>query len=234
MTREPIGQTTYNRIGDRFADEVDTRPYNALFERPATLALVGEVAGKHVLDMGCGNGWYSETLRDRGATVVAFDVSETMLYRAKERLGKTVPLFHQSLDRTYDFARDAEFDLAIAPLCLSYVPDLRPVYREVARVLKPGGAFVFSTHHPANDYSRHSEGDYHETRLLTERWSWLGEMQFYRRPLQEILDPLWEAGLILERFVEAIPTEEFARLQPESFAKERRSPSFVCLRVLRR
>ena len=183
--------------------------------------------------MGCGHGWYTETLQKQGAVVVGFDASETMLRRARECLGETAELYHQSLDEPYAFARDAEFDLVIAPLCLHYVPDLRPVYREAARVLKPGGAFVFSTHHPANDYSHHPEGDYHETRLVTENWKWLGEVRFYRRPMQEILDPLWEAGLTLERFVEALPNEAFARLYPENFMQVKRSPAFLCVRAKR-
>ena len=228
-----IGQATYDRIGDAYADVIDTRPYNALYERPATLALVGDVAGRRVLDMGCGHGWYAETLRNKGAAVVGFDASETMLHRAAERLGETVSLHRQSLDEPYAFAKDAEFDLAVAPLCLHYVPDLRPVYAEVARILKPEGAFIFSTHHPANDYPHHPEGDYHETRLVMDFWKGIGEVQFYRRPMQEILDPLFEAGLLLERFVEALPNEAFARQLPESFAQVKRSPAFLCVRARR-
>ena len=49
-----IGPTNYDAIAERYAAGIDERPWNALYERPATLALLPTVAGKDVLDAGCG------------------------------------------------------------------------------------------------------------------------------------------------------------------------------------
>ena len=54
-----VGPTDYDTIASRYAAEVDERPWNALYERPATLALLPNIGGKDVLDAGCGPGWYT-------------------------------------------------------------------------------------------------------------------------------------------------------------------------------
>jgi hypothetical protein len=57
----------YERLAEAYAARVDTKPHNAYYERPATLSLLPDVAGKRVLDAGCGPGVYSEWLAERGA-----------------------------------------------------------------------------------------------------------------------------------------------------------------------
>jgi hypothetical protein len=51
------GPTDYDTIASRYAAGVDDRPFNALYERPATLALLPDVGGRDILDAGCGPGW---------------------------------------------------------------------------------------------------------------------------------------------------------------------------------
>jgi len=53
------GPTDYDTIAARYASEIDERPWNALYERPATLALLPNVEGKDVMDAGCAHGWYA-------------------------------------------------------------------------------------------------------------------------------------------------------------------------------
>src|SRR6185437_2041073 len=62
----------------RYAAAVDEAPYNALYERPAMLALLPPVADCHILDAGCGGGWYAAQLLGRGANVTAIDASATL------------------------------------------------------------------------------------------------------------------------------------------------------------
>jgi len=82
-----VGPTDYDTIASRYAAGVDERPWNALYERPATLALLPDVGGKDILDAGCGPGWYSDWLACNGARVVAVDYSARMVRLADERLG---------------------------------------------------------------------------------------------------------------------------------------------------
>jgi 2-polyprenyl-3-methyl-5-hydroxy-6-metoxy-1,4-benzoquinol methylase len=74
-----VGPTDYDTIASRYAALIDERPWNALYERPTTLALLPDVGGKDVLDAGCGPGWYADWLVRRGARVEVIDLSPAMV-----------------------------------------------------------------------------------------------------------------------------------------------------------
>jgi len=80
---EPVAREAYEKLADSYAARAPTKPHNAYYERPATLSLLGEVAGKRVLDAGCGPGIYAEELVARGAEVVGFDASGRMVELAR-------------------------------------------------------------------------------------------------------------------------------------------------------
>src|SRR4051794_39702395 len=96
--------------------------YNAHYDRPAVLSLLGDVAGLDVLDAGCGPGIYLETLLDRGAKVVAFDASASMVALAKARADGRAEVHHLRLDEPLPFA-DRSFDLVVCALAIHYVDD---------------------------------------------------------------------------------------------------------------
>src|SRR6185437_3556449 len=87
-------------------------PYNAHYDRPAVLELVGDVAGKRVLDAGCGPGLYGEELLARGADLVAFDGSSAMVELARKRLGSSARVVHADLSGPLPFSA-SEFDLVV-------------------------------------------------------------------------------------------------------------------------
>jgi SAM-dependent methyltransferase len=84
---EPAGQavaTDYDSFAEVYSAENEVSLLNAYYERPATLALAGDVAGRRILDAGCGSGPLSAALRDRGAIVTGFDSSAGMLELARQ------------------------------------------------------------------------------------------------------------------------------------------------------
>jgi SAM-dependent methyltransferase len=113
--------------------------------REDDLRLLGELDGRAVLDVGCGAAQTSRWLSSRGARVVAFDLSMEQL-----RLGRstgTPPLLQADAERLP--FQDGVFDVACSAYgALPFVADSAAVMREVARVLKPGGRWVFSVTHP--------------------------------------------------------------------------------------
>jgi predicted TPR repeat methyltransferase len=87
---EPANQTVandYDGFAEAYSAENETSLANAYYERPAILALAGDVAGRRILDAGCGSGPLSAALRDRGAIVTGIDSSAKMLELARQRLG---------------------------------------------------------------------------------------------------------------------------------------------------
>jgi len=108
-----------------------------------SVGLLGDVAGRTVLDVGCGAGQTTRWLQARGARVAAFDLSEAQLRLAPPGL----PLVRADAE-ALPF-RDNAFDVACSAYgALPFVADAARVMREVARVLRPGGRWVFSVTHP--------------------------------------------------------------------------------------
>jgi len=112
--------------------------------------LLGDVRGRRVLEVGCGAAMCSRWLRSQGARPVGLDLSAGMLRHAVQaaaRTGLSVPLVQADAQRL-PFA-DACFDLACSAFgAVPFVADSAAVMREVARVLRPGGRWVFATPHP--------------------------------------------------------------------------------------
>ncbi|QIZ36906.1 class I SAM-dependent methyltransferase [Saccharopolyspora sp. ASAGF58] len=118
--------------------------------REQDAGLLGDVRGKRVLEVGCGAASCSRWLADQGAHPVGLDISAGMLRHAVaggERSGTAVPLVQASAD-CLPFADDS-FDLACSAFGgVPFVADAGAVFREVARVLRPGGRWVFAVTHP--------------------------------------------------------------------------------------
>ena len=116
----------------------------------ADVHLLGDVAGRRVLEVGCGAAQCSRWLQAQGAQVVAGDLSLAMLQRSgliDAGRDRSVPLV-QTDAAGLPFA-DGVFDLACSAYgAVPFVADSAAVMREVARVLRPGGRWVFSVSHP--------------------------------------------------------------------------------------
>jgi SAM-dependent methyltransferase len=232
------------RDGERTASQYDAmaRAYgqanaggvNAYYERPATIALLDKVAGRRVLEVGCGPGELTLWLADQGAAVTAMDVSPEMVRRARERTGGRAKVLLADLAEPLTFAADGSIDLVVASLVLHYVADWDPVLREFHRVLAPGGIVVFSTHHPAMDWQLHSPEDYFAVRQVTESWTLAGgpfDVTFWRRPLTAMTAAIAAAGFVIDLLVEPEPVPQLRERDPEADARLRTKPAFLFFRL---
>jgi len=234
--RKSIAYDAYEKLADAYAEQVDTKPHNAYLERPATLSLMPDVRGKRVLDAGCGPGSKSEWLVKHGAEVVAVDASPQMIEHARKRLGDAVEVKLHDLQDPLSFLEDSSIDLVLASLVMDYIEDWVPIFREFRRILKPKGILVFSAGHPFADYFlREGAKDYFEIEKVEMMWTTWGEpvlMPSYRRPLENITNALYKAGFTIERLVEAKPTEDYKRADPEGYEKVSKRPSFLCVKAI--
>nr|WP_285548798.1 class I SAM-dependent methyltransferase [Actinoplanes regularis] len=118
--------------------------------READAGLLGDVQGKRILELGAGAAAGARWLHGQGAQAVALDLSAGMLRHAREaasRSGVTVPLV-QADALALPF-RSASFDIVCTAFgAIPFVADSAAAMREVARVLRPGGSWVFSVTHP--------------------------------------------------------------------------------------
>ena len=118
--------------------------------RESDAGLLGELVGRRVLEVGCGSAPCARWLAAQGAQVVGLDLSAVMLLHAVQAAGETgisVPLVQAEAGRLPFGERS--FDLACSAFgAVPFVADSAEVMREVARVLRPGGRWVFAVTHP--------------------------------------------------------------------------------------
>ena len=103
-------------------------------------------AGKRVLDLGCAGGFMAEALADRGAQVTGIDPAEKAIAaaRAHARTVGHAIAYDVGVGEALPYDR-AGFDAVVCVDVLEHVSDLDRVLAEVARVLRPGGLFLFDT-----------------------------------------------------------------------------------------
>ena len=207
-----------------------SRLINAYYERPAILALAGDVTGRRILDAGCGSGPLFAALRDRGAIVTGIDASTGMLEQARRRLGYDADLRVADLGRPLPFP-DGAFDDVIASLVLHYLEDWGPALTELRRVLTVGGRLIVAVDHP---FAIHSiqrlagrRTNYFETYNWTEEWTMGGQtvlMSFWNRPLHAMIDAFTAAGFRISIISEPHPVPAARELDPDGFRMLTTSP----------
>lgn len=112
-------------------------------ERRLVLDLIGNIEGRRILDLGCGDGDLAVDLALRGARVTGIDTSAAMIAAARARAASagTEIEFHLAAAQALPFPSE-QFDVVVAVTVLCFVDDPMPVFQEAARVLRPGGRFV--------------------------------------------------------------------------------------------
>ena len=230
----PIARDAYDRLAAGYDRQGETKPANAHLERPATLSLLPDAAGDRVLDAGCGAGHLAAELADRGASVVGVDVSEAMLAYARDRV-RSASFVRADLGIGLSFADDS-FDGVASSLAFHYVREWDLLFRELRRIVRPGGWPVVSVQHPHADFVEYDDAqNYHERERVSVAWESFGtvvDVPAYRRPLSAMVDPALNAGFRLDRLVEPTPTEAYRRADPDRYEYEATNPNFLCFRFV--
>jgi 2-polyprenyl-3-methyl-5-hydroxy-6-metoxy-1,4-benzoquinol methylase len=213
-------------------------------ERDDLLALLPDVDGRRVLDLGCGAGQLAHHLATTGAVeVVGVDVSERML--ALARAGWAHPRVTYRHEAIEEVAfPPARFDLIVSSLALHYVDDYAGLITRIAGWLAPGGVLVYSTEHPiftarlpddgwvlddAGRRIRWGLDRYADEGARDETWFVPGVRKVHRM-LATLINGLLDAALVVERVVEPIPSEQWLKAHPLA-RDERRRPMFLLVRA---
>ena len=186
----------YDGFARQYAAANENGLFNAHYATPAMLALAGDVAGRRVLDAGCGAAPLTAALRDRGALVSGFDASPAMLEIARERLGPDVDLRVADLAAPLPYP-DAAFDDVVCSLVLHYLRDWSAPLAELRRVLRPGGRLVLAVNHPRILEASDPDADYFSVTSFTDDHDVDGvtvDLTYWHRPLSAMSRELTDAG----------------------------------------
>jgi SAM-dependent methyltransferase len=232
MVADVVGSDAqYDVFADEFLDHARDGFYNAHYDRPACLDLLGDVRGCTVLDVACGPGLYAGELVARGARVIGFDQSSRMVELCRQRVPLAEFRVHDLADGL-DWLPDDSVDLALFALALEYVDDRTSALRELRRVLRPHGALVVSRQHPTGDWLRHG-GNYFDERVIDEVWSRGWRVRYWLTPLERTCEELHQAGFLIERLLEPRPRPEAADLDRDSYERLAREPvGFLAIRAV--
>jgi SAM-dependent methyltransferase len=224
----------YSRIR-RSVEGLDGAP-----EWPYLRAMLPEMSGRRVVDLGCGFGWFCRWAAQAGAaSVLGIDLSSKMLERATtETHDATIRYERADLDVVELPA--AAFDVAYSSLALHYLADLRRFMATVGQSVVSGGTFVFSIEHPiytaplnpgfVPDDAGHDSwplDHYMVEGFRTTDWLAPGVVK-YHRTITTYLASLQEAGFALEHFHEWQPTPDEIEQFPD-WASDLDRPQFLLI-----
>ena len=187
----------------------DLNPLPAL-EGPLMQAVLGNVRGQRVLDLGCGTGRHTAWLAEMGAEVTAVDFSVGMLRQARSRCAnQSVSFVIHDLHEPLPF-HSGSFDCVLSSLVLEHIRALDPFFGEINRVLRPGGRACVSTLHPSmfllGSQARFTDPD---SRQVVRPGS-------VDHAFGEIVMSSIRAGFTLEAIGEHAPDLEFANSYPRA------------------
>lgn len=213
-------------------------------EWPTLQAMLPDLAGARVLDLGCGFGWFCRWAAGQGASsVLGIDVSERMLERAWTETD-AVAITYERADLEGFVPEPAGFDLAYSSLAFHYLVDLGDLLARVAVALPIGGRLVCSVEHPLmtapvlQGWSQDGAGratwpvnGYLDEGPRTTDWLAKGVVKQHRT-IATYLDLLSRNGFALQRLVEWGPSPEQV-LAHREWARERERPAFLLMAAQR-
>ena len=217
---------------------------NNLFEKPALYSLLPDLAGKTVLDLGCGFGENCIRYVDKGAKrVVGVDISEKMLAVAEsENSHKSIKYLKMPMEDIGELRE--RFDVVVSSLAIQYVEDYQGLVNNIYNLLNDGGVLVFSQEHPINTcfssgsrWTKDENGkklyanvEYYSVDGVRESTWFVDGVKKYHRTLSTVINTLIGSGLRIDKIIEPVPTPELLREHPE-YDDLLHKPDFLLVRA---
>jgi SAM-dependent methyltransferase len=213
--------------------------YREYLNNPAFLAFIGDLAGKTVLDAGCGEGYNTRLLARSGARMVGVDISTRMIEFARAEEAREPLGIRYEVTSFADLSGfpDASFDAVVSFMALMDGPDFEGAAAEIFRLLRVGGELTFSITHPCfntrgygwtvdadDDPGRLTVSHYFSEQPFVERWKFSKNpasrnlepfaVPVFPRTLSDYVNTLIKTGFVLKGIEEPRPSEEACREHP--------------------
>lgn len=217
-----------------FGDEGDFSRQHVL--NPTLLTLLGDVEGKHILDVGCGNGYLCRKLTKMGALMTGIEPAESLFQYAigrekKEQLG----ILYKQQDLSAYSDPSAVYDVVISNMVFMDIPDYESAINNSIKLLKPSGDFIFSISHPCFEESG-SEWLKKGFIATKEYFNEYSTKQTYgssfHRPLSKYLNLLTQNNCSIKHVVEPQLSKEVSEMYPDA-ARDYHVPSFIFIHAVK-
>ena len=222
--------------------------FNDVIETPIITAMLPDLAGKKVLDIGCGMGQHAKQYAEMGAaSVLGIDISEKMLaYAGKNNAADRVT--YRRLSFTDLNRLEERFDVITSSLAFDYAEDFLSLMKSIRGLLTDRGVLVFSMSHPIataydgvyDRYTRTETGErlyanlhnYGIEGLRHIRWI-VEDYEVYHRTVSTLINDMIAAGLVIEECRESRVAEEIRKKYPDKFGGVIHQPDFIFFRLRR-
>ncbi len=243
---------SYNSYAKKWAKKIRSGENTAhtYLEKPAMHKKITNLKGKNVLCVGCGTGEECQHLLKLGAwRVIGIDISEELINIAKKTFPK---IDFQVADVEHlDFSTE-EFDFVYSSLVMHYLKDWSPALKNIHRVLRPGGTFLFSTHHPVKwgaqtlrgktkntfilGYEKFRDGkqlrvygDYLNERKIEDVWFDEFPVSYYHKPISKIFKEITSAGFKITDIIEPKAISQARKVRENFWRIHQRIPLFLII-----
>jgi len=238
ITEEEV-RRTYDRIALTYDKKRKEKLiYNDYNEVPAMLSFLRNIRGKKILDLGCGSGIYAKILKQRGAKVYGIDISPKMIELAKKNVRKV----DFKVGTVYKLPYNSEtFDIVLASLVVHYFSNLNKALREIRRVLKKNGVFIFSSDNPVVNITRRMKGkprkyrifgNYFKEGKLYEYWPRFGvRMPYQHFTFQTWIRTIVKNGFAIEDYIDTKTIKKAEKIDRSVYNFTSKAPWFFVMKV---
>ena len=216
--------------------------YRDYLNTPAFFKILPDVTNLYGIDIGCGEGYNTRLLANKGATLEAIDISEIFIQKAIEEQNTNPLKINYQVASAIDLPfKHNTFDFATSFMCIMDIPETYQALTEAFRVLKPGGFLQFSISHPCfntphrknlrdwqgktyavevGDYFKNLDGDIDEWIFKAAPQELKNKLPKFKTPrftktLSQWINLIIDAGFTIERVNEPYPDDKTIRQQPK-------------------
>jgi ubiquinone/menaquinone biosynthesis C-methylase UbiE len=233
---------------------------------PAMFKMLGNIKGKRVLDLACGEGYNTRIIARKGAKVAGVDFSKELINYAikQEQKDKLGIAYYVSDASNLSIFKNNTFDIVSCFMALQDMENYQKAFKEVYRVLKRHGRFVFVIPHPCFirriidgkiiggwEYKKGSKNlssknalyykvdRYFHTNKYIVQWNMNRltkhfKSRAFHRTLADYCKALAKAGFLISRLIEPKPTKKGLAKHPEFFGKSLRVPSSIVIEAVKK
>jgi ubiquinone/menaquinone biosynthesis C-methylase UbiE len=246
-------KTSWNSVAEWYNTHLEKSAdsYQEKVIMPNVLRVLDPKPGIKVLDIACGQGYFSRAFTETGATVIGCDISKELIELAKKHSPKNIE-YHTTPADDLSFVKDVSIDAAVIVLAIQNIENIVGTFSECARTLKPGGRLVIVLNHPVFRIPGRSSWEWDEKSAVQYRRmdAYMSESQnkidmnpgknkiedknftiSFHRPLQSYFKALTKAGFVVSRLEEWISHKE-SQKGPRAEEEDRMRkeiPLFLCL-----
>jgi ubiquinone/menaquinone biosynthesis C-methylase UbiE len=244
--------TSWGAVAKKYEEHLkDNDTYHANVVAPNVLRLVAPTAQMRILEIGCGEGYFTRLLSEKSQHVTGSDISPELIALAKKH-GSNVS-YHVANSEDLSFAKDESFDVVLAVLTLQNCEHIDRIFKECTRVLTKNGKLIFVLNHPSfrqpkkSSWGNAPQSQYR--RIDGYMSGYKAEMVMnpgsegkkivtysFHRPLQEYSKALNKAGFLIAKIEEWIShrsSEEGPKKEIEDAARKE-IPLFMTLECVKK